>query len=250
MSEGVLDRPGGTLEEEVRALGPWFHNLRLDGLQTAPAHFLGDYPRVKWERFCQAIPEDLSGCTVLDVGCNAGFFSFEMKRRGAARVVGIDSDPRYLAQARLASRVLGLEVELCQLSVYRVAELSERFDWVLFTGVLYHLRHPLLALERLRRHVVDRHLVVQSLLRGSDQVTPLAPDYPFAEKQLFLDPGYPRLHFVERRFAGDPTNWWFPNRAALEGMLRASGFRIEAHPEPEVYVCSPDTGGPPEDETE
>lgn len=67
--------------DEVQQLGPWFHNLHLpDGRQTAPDHELGDFPRFKWRRIQQVIPEDLSGWTVLDVGCNAGFYSFELAR--------------------------------------------------------------------------------------------------------------------------------------------------------------------------
>ena len=77
-----------------------------------------------------------------------------MKRRGAARVVGVDTDARYLAQARFASEVAGLDIDFRQMSVYDVASLGERFDVVLFMGVLYHLRHPLLALDILCEHVV------------------------------------------------------------------------------------------------
>lgn len=76
----------------AEALGPWFHNMNLGGVQTAPEHFLGDYPACKWDRFQHAIPADLTGKTVLDIGCNAGFYSMEMKRRGAARVLAIDFD--------------------------------------------------------------------------------------------------------------------------------------------------------------
>src|SRR3954466_15267769 len=121
--------------EEIRrraaALGPWFHNLDLQGVRTPPEHFLGDYPAVKWRTFAAAIPADLTGRTVLDIGCNAGFYSIEMKRRGAARVVGIDSDDRYLAQARFAAEVSGADIELRRLSVYDIASLGERFDVVL-----------------------------------------------------------------------------------------------------------------------
>ena len=225
------------IEERVHSLGPWFHNLDLRGVRTAPEHFLGDYPSFKWRRFEAAIPADLTGLSVLDVGCNAGFFSIEMKRRGAARVVGIDSDEGYLAQARFAAEVSGVTLELQQLSVYQVAELRERFDVVLFMGVLYHLRHPLLALDLLAEHVVKDLLVFQSMQRGSAEVAPLAEDYPFAEEGVFDGAAYPRLHFVERRYAGDPTNWWIPNRACAEAMLRSAGFVIAGHPEPEVYVC-------------
>ncbi len=96
------------LEQRVRALGDWFHNLDLAGVQTAPHHFLGDYPQVKFQRFASAPASGLDRkARVLDIGCNAGFYSLEMKRRGAARVLGIDFDERYLAQARLAAEVRG-----------------------------------------------------------------------------------------------------------------------------------------------
>jgi tRNA (mo5U34)-methyltransferase len=232
------------LRAQIDALGPWFHNLTLGGIQTAPTHFLGDYPAVKWRRFQDALPADLGGCRVLDVGCNAGFHAIEMARRGASRVLGIDSDPRYLAQARFAASYLGVDIELRQLSVYDVGRLGERFDVVLFMGVLYHLRHPLLALDLIREHVAADLLVVQSMLRGSAGVTQVEPDYPFAEEQLFEDPGFPRLHFVEQRFAGDPTNWWIPNRACLEAMLRSARFRIVDHPEAEVFLCRVDHDRP------
>ena len=120
----------------ARQLGTWFHNIELGGVETAPDHFLGDYLRVKWNRFADAIPRDLSGKSVLDIGCNAGFYSIEMKRRGATRVLGIDFDEGYLDQARFAAQACGVEIELRRLSVYDVAALGERFDVVLFMGVL------------------------------------------------------------------------------------------------------------------
>src|SRR4051812_13485872 len=99
------------IAERIHALGPWFHNMRLRGIETAPDHFLGDYPALHWSTFAHALPHDLRGRSVLDVGCNAGFFAIQMKQRGAARVVGIDSDDRYLAQARFAAEVSGVDVE-------------------------------------------------------------------------------------------------------------------------------------------
>lgn len=226
-----------TLEARILGLAPWFHNMELAGIATAPDHFLGDYPRVKWRSFADRVPTDLSGRTVLDIGCNAGFYALEMKRRGAARVVGIDEDERYLAQARLAAEITGLEIELAQMSVYDVASLGERFDLVIFMGVIYHLRHPLLALDLVRTHVADDMLLFQSMQRGSDEVAAIPADRPFTDTALFDDPGYPRLHFIEHRYAGDPTNWWVPNRACAEAMLRASGFDIVERIEEEVFLC-------------
>jgi tRNA (mo5U34)-methyltransferase len=224
------------LEHRIRALGPWFHNLVLDGVATAPEHFLGDYPAHKFQRFAGLVPADLTGKTVLDIGCNAGFYAFEMKRRGAARVVAVDSDPRYLAQARLAADVLGLDIELRELDVYHVAELESRFDLVIFMGVLYHLRHPLLALDLLFDHVVRDQLLFQSMLRGPDTVPALEPDAPFEDTAQFALPDYPAMYFVEHRYAGDWTNWWIPNRAGVEAMLRSAGFVIQRRGD-DVYLC-------------
>ncbi|MCU1246408.1 MAG: putative SAM-dependent methyltransferase [Acidobacteria bacterium] len=226
------------IEKEARSLGRWFHNIDLRGIKTAPDHFLGDYPTVKWQRFAHALPADLSGKSVLDVGCNAGFYSIEMKKRGAARVVAIDSDDTYLRQGRFAARVSGFDdIEFRKMDVYDVGQLGERFDLVLFMGVLYHLRHPLLALDTLHDTVVGDLLVFQSMQRGSSSVAPLDTDYPFSETSVFEQEGYPLMYFVEQRYAADPTNWWIPNRACVEAMLRSSGFTILDHPEAEVYLC-------------
>src|SRR5690606_6161393 len=97
------------IQQKVNELGKWFHNLDLQGVRTAPDHFLHDYPMNKWKRFEHALPTDLSGKSVLDIGCNAGFYVIEMKRRGADRVVGIDSDAAYLEQARFAAEVNGAD---------------------------------------------------------------------------------------------------------------------------------------------
>lgn len=230
-------RPMDDVRTEIERLGPWFHNLDLQGVPTAPDHFLGDYPAVKWRSFADAIPRDLHGCSVLDIGCNAGFYSLEMKRRGARRVVAIDSEDLYLAQARFAAAVSGMDIEIHKLSVYDLAALHERFDLVLFMGVLYHLRHPLLALDLIHEHAAGDLMIFQSMHRGSSAVEPVEPDYEFWTTEHFERPGYPKLHFIEHRYANDASNWWVPNRACVEAMLRSAGFEITDHPEEEVYIC-------------
>ncbi len=228
------------IEKKVAELGPWFHNIHLSGVQTAPNHFLGDYPSFKWRNFEHSIPADLSGLTVLDIGCNAGFYSIQMKQRGASRVLGIDHDEGYLAQARFAAQTLALDIDFEQLSVYEVGQLREKFDLVLFMGVFYHLRHPLLALDLLRQHVTRDWFVFQSMLRGSRTVPLIEDDYPFWEEALFDKPGFPKMHFIENCYSQDPTNWWIPNRACAAAVLRSAGFRIDSEPEPEVFVCRVD----------
>lgn len=228
------------LKARIHALGPWFQNIRIGGIPTAEDHFLGDYPAFKWEGFKHVIPEDLEGRSVLDVGCNAGFYAMEMKRRNAGKVVGIDSDPRYLRQAEFAARHAGLDIEFHQMSVYDVGKLSRRFDLVIFMGVLYHLRHPLLALDLLHEHVVDDLMLFQCLQRGDERVPNLEENYDFSEWSIFDRPDYPKLFFVEERYASDPTNWFIPNTAAVEAMLRSSGFKLLENPERDVYLCQRD----------
>ena len=132
------------------------------------------------------------------------------------------------------------------MSVYDVGQLGERFDLVIFMGVLYHLRHPLLALDIIHDTVARDLLLFQSLQRGADDVDPVAENYDFFEQDHFDSPGYPKMHFIEHRYANDPTNWWAPNAACSAAMLRSAGFEIVDHPEDEVFVCrridTPGTG--------
>ncbi|MDB5750367.1 MAG: 3-demethylubiquinone-9 3-methyltransferase [Ramlibacter sp.] len=228
-------------QRQIDALGPWFHNLHLPGgLQTVPDHFIGgDFPRFKWEQVKGAIPEDLSGWRVLDVGCNAGFYSFELARRGAS-VLAVDIDPHYLAQARWAAQEFGLQdrVEFRQLQVYDLARDNEQFDLVWFMGVFYHLRYPLLALDILAQRT-RRMMMFQTLALPGKEVYPDTADHPITERQPLLDPGWPKMAFIEHRFSGDPTNWWVPNHAGIEAMLRSSGLQVTGHPADEIYLCVP-----------
>jgi tRNA (mo5U34)-methyltransferase len=237
MNSAALSTAG--IRQQVDALGEWFQNLDLKGVATAPRHYLGDYPANKWRHISAALPARMDGLTVLDIGCNAGFHALECKRRGARRVLGIDADERYLAQARFAADVLELDIELERRSVYALDRLDQQFDYVFFLGVLYHLRYPLYALDLVAR-LTRQRMVFQTMLRGSDEDSPPAPDYDFWDRTPFAQPGFPKLHFIEESYAGDPTNWWIPNRAAAEAMLRSAGLRLVSHPEAETWICEPD----------
>ena len=226
------------LAQQISALGEWFHNLNLHGVRTAPQHFLGDFPNIKWRNIESAIPENLTGAEVLDVGCNAGFYSLEMKKRGAGRVLGIDVDDRYLKQAQFATKTLNAQIEFQKCSVYETDQIPGQFDYVLFMGVFYHLRYPLYALDKLIKKVRGK-LVFQTMVRGSGDVQEWEQDYPFWNTQIFTEANFPAMYFIEKSYSHDPTNWWIPNRAAVEAMLRSSGLEIEAHPEPETWICRP-----------
>jgi tRNA (mo5U34)-methyltransferase len=235
----------GAEHPEIAALAPWFHNLHLpDGVQTAPDHPLGDFPAFKWRQVAPFVPPDLRGWTALDIGCNAGFYSFELARRGA-HVVGIDVDEHYLRQARWAAEQLGLEdaVEFRRRTVYDLARTDESYDLVLFMGVLYHLRHPLLALDLVASRV-RRLLVLQTLTMPGDAELEVPRDLPLKARRRMLEPGWPAMAFIEHELAGDPTNWWAPNHACVEAMARSAGLDVDDRPGHEIVVCAP-RGTPP-----
>jgi tRNA (mo5U34)-methyltransferase len=224
----------------VERLGPWFHNLHLpDGTQTAPDHWLGDFPSYKWDVLAPHLPASLAGWTALDIGCNAGFYSFELARRGAD-VTAIDVDDHYLRQARWAAHEFGLEqaIEFREMQVYDLARSGRRYDLVLFMGVFYHLRYPLLGLDLVACHT-RRRLVFQTLTLPGMEVESDTWDRSLHEREALTAPGWPRMAFVEHSFAGDPTNWWIPNHAAVIAMLRSSGMVVTDHLGHEIYLCEP-----------
>jgi len=194
--------------EEVR----WFHSLDLGhGVVTRGQ----DRDPRRLERM--GLPGDLSGKTVLDIGAWDGFYSFEAERRGAQRVLATDS---FSWQARgegtgkrgfdLAREALGSGVEDREIDVMDLSEDEVgTFDVVLFLGVLYHLRHPLLALERVAS-VTGGLLILETEVDLALGRRPAMAFYPGEELRE------------------DWTNWWGPNPAAVVAMLRAVGFsRVE-----------------------
>jgi tRNA (mo5U34)-methyltransferase len=245
-SSGAGLRDGDAIDRQIAALGPWFHNLHLpSGHRTAPDHPLGDFPAFKWKQIADAIPADLSGATALDIGCNAGFYSFALASRGA-RVTGLDVDERYLRQARWAASQLDPEgrVRFVHGQVYDLAAITERFDLVLFLGVLYHLRYPLLALDLVATRVRGQ-LVLQTLTMPGAPEREAPADLHIDDRDELTAPGWPRCAFVEHALAGDPTNWWAPDDACVRAMLRSAGLRVVCAPAHEFYVCEPDAEASP-----
>jgi tRNA (mo5U34)-methyltransferase len=228
----------------IAELAPWFHNLHLpDGSETAPDHPLGDFPRRKWLRVGRHLPADLTGWTALDIGCNAGFYTFELARRGA-RVTAIDHDEHYLRQARWAAREFGLDhrIEFEAKQVYDLAAEPRCFDLVLFLGVFYHLRYPQLALDVVAERA-GRMLVFQTLTMPGREVLGRNDGLGINRRTELTRAGWPKMAFIEGSFENDPTNWWAPNRAAVEAMLRSTGLEVVGRPAHEFYICTPPSGG-------
>jgi tRNA (mo5U34)-methyltransferase len=233
------------LRAEIDRLVPWFHNLHLpNGAQTAPHHPLGDFPAFKWRQIAAYLPQDLSGWSVLDIGCNAGFYSFELARRGG-QVLGIDLNSHYLAQARWAAGKLGLQnqVDFRRMQVYDLAIEDRQFDLVLFLGVFYHLRYPMLGLDIVTQKV-KKLLLFQTLTMPGTEIYEPTDGLKLNDRAAMHEPGWPKLAFLEHQFAGDPTNWWAANHAGVEALLRSCGMSVINRPTEEFYLCASDPSHP------
>src|SRR2546421_9953997 len=215
--------------EEILAridkLGPWFHCIELGGgIVTKTESAVGEpveHPRPTWEKVRVCLPEDLAGKSVLDVGCNAGFYAVELKRRGASRVVGVDSQRNLIRQAAFVREVLGLDIEYRRASVYDLdpRDLGQ-FDITLALGLIYHCKHLVLALEKL--FLVTRDLLILE--------TAISPPERAPESFVYAEGGAePTLHplaYVENLPDAKEAvfNWFLPGPAALSALLRNVGF--------------------------
>ncbi len=110
-------------------------------------------------------------------------------------------------------------------------------------GLFYHLRYPILALDIVAEKV-KRMLVFQTLTMPGEEVYRAPEDLPIDDRAVMQEPGWPKIAFIERRLAGDPSNWWAPNHAGVLALLRSAGMRVLACPGHEVYICAPDPDHP------
>jgi len=229
---------------QLETLGWWYQHFELPcGLWTGDGEEPGYRPEARWNLFEPYVPADLTGKTVLDLGGNAGYFSIQMKLRGAARCVLVDPFAEFLAQAEFAVRQFGVEVEMVNddAHVYCLTT-RERFDYVLLLGLLYHLKYPGIVLDRAAEMTKERIYIASAV------IGPETPDQPpdkqdyvrYTEDALLLDPAYPKLAFVEGLYNSDPTNWWLPNHAALPAMMRSAGLRLIARPRQHLLVGEPE----------
>jgi tRNA (mo5U34)-methyltransferase len=122
------------------------------------------------------------------------------------------------------------------MEVYDIEKYSGRFDLVLFMGVFYHLRHPLLALDAISKKV-GRLMIFQTLTMPGEETYNYISDFGIHQREIMLEPGWPKMAFIENSLNGDPTNWWAPNHSAVMAMLRSSGFHNIERTAHEIYIC-------------
>ena len=217
----VLDT--ATLRARIKEIEHWYHRIELPGGVVTPGVNPLHPPNYR-------LPDDLSGKRILDVGAWDGYWTFEALKRGAREVVAIDDFSDHLG--RLGHRDAWKSFDLCrealgygddrckriERSVYDITESAlGRFDTIFFLGTLYHLRHPLLALDRLSA-LCDGDIHVESAI--CDDYSPyrggLGKGYPGKQVLAEFYPG--------DEYGGNPTNWWVPTLACLSALLQAAGF--------------------------
>jgi len=227
---------------ELKRLEPWFHSIDLGaGITTKTESVMGepvDHPHEPWQVIQQCLPRDMRGKSLLDVGCNAGFYSFEAKRRGAARVLGVDGQRQHIRQALFVRKVLGLDLEFRRMNVYELDQHAiGQFDITLALGLIYHLKHLVLALESLYK-VTREMLIIETAIMPPER-TPASFTHPLGDTQMRLH----ALALVENPQAAKEQvfNWFLPSVEALEALLRNTGFDsidvVEVKNERAVLVC-------------
>jgi tRNA (mo5U34)-methyltransferase len=240
------------LLDGIHRLDPWFHCIELaPGVLTKTESVAGepaDHPRETWDIIKNCLPADLSGKSVLDVGCNAGFYSVEAKRRNAGRVLGVDAMRREIMQADFVRRALDLDIEFRPLSVYDLSVASVgRFDVTLALGLIYHLKHLVLGLEKLAQVTKDTLIVETALLPEISKLN------GSAERQAeYVVGGLRRpLHtigWIENppEVSESAYNWFLPSLDGAVALLKTVGFRdvdvFAVQGDRAVIVCrDPDT---------
>jgi tRNA (mo5U34)-methyltransferase len=232
-----------SLRDDVKRFPYWYHRIELPNGIVTPGWAPMD-PAI------YRIPADLSGKRVLDVGACDGYWTFEALKCNASQVVAIDDfsdqlgtlkdgDRRAWATFDFCRDALGYDAVRCQrteMSVYDVSEARlGRFDVVFFFGTLYHLRHPLLALDRLAS-VADELLCIETAILDDYSVFRGGMGKGHAGSEVVME------FYVGNEYGNNDTNWWVPNLNCLTRMTVAAGFphvsgwKLTSVPN-ELYEC-------------
>ncbi len=195
------------VNEQIVNVGPWFHNIEITpGVYTrqiapSPGPQPNNHPLARWQVFENEFPRDLSGARVLDIGCADGFFSIELAKRGA-RVVAQDAARKMIDRLNFAASKMGYS-SLIDARVGGVEDLdvTEKFDFVVFLGLLYHLKHPFLGLEKISK-LSDKVYLESAVDLG-------------AEPYMYLKPPQEGVHYIPK---------WFPTKSCIVQMLKFVDF--------------------------
>lgn len=194
----------------------WYQDIDLkNGRSTKTRRVWGeelDHPRKRWAEVAPAVPDDMTGMSVLDIGCNAGYFAFQAKDRGAADVLGIDMNQGYIDQAKFAAEVRGQDVSFEVRDIYDLTKIGRSFDFVFCVGILYHCKYLKQAVEQVGA-VTEGTVVVETAIHPGNRDLPLVR---FVRSSQYSGPdadGAARL-----------PGHWHPNMTALKDLFAECGF--------------------------
>jgi tRNA (mo5U34)-methyltransferase len=214
-------------EAYVKSYSFWYHRMYLgNGIYT-------QHPTAAdhvWALIKPAFPPDLEGASMLDIGCNAGFFSIMAKLRGAGRILGLEFFPMFFEQAEHIRKIWQMDIEYRLLDAHDIVGMEEEFDLVMFAGILYHLKNPLMVLEAIGRRCRDAVVVESEVIPDDPRNLLMARLGPLGNIKLTpTTKGF--MKFYERdELNGDNSNWWAPDTECLLGMLRVAGFKYFSRP--------------------
>jgi len=193
--------------KKMKELVPWGQNIQLakDIYTKGPLDVV-----CRWEFIKNLIPRDLKGMHILDIGCNAGYFSVKMKRLGAQYIKAIDFK-HYIKQAKFLAKVKKCDnINFVVQSLYNL-DSSEKFDLTICLGVLYHLKYPFLALKKIS-DVTNKMVILETEVLVNNEDTN-------------------KMRFIENSYRNDGTTWWIPGEECLKAMLRSVGFKfVQSYP--------------------
>jgi tRNA (mo5U34)-methyltransferase len=214
------------LRRKVESIPFWYHKIELPYGVTTPG----------WAPISEAayrIPDQLDGKRVLDIGAWDGYWSFQALKRGAREVVAIDDFSDYLGTLRKTDRKTWETFDLCrsafgypedicsrqEMSVYDITEENVgSFDVVFFFGTVYHLRHPLLALDRIASVCKDQIYVESAIL---DDYSPYKGglEHGYTGQQVIME------FYPGAQYGNNESNWWVPTLYCLMNMVYSAGFQ-------------------------
>lgn len=226
------------IARKIASYQVWYHNIDLNGISTNPS--APDYPAARWSLIEPYVPADLVNTTVLDLGCNAGYFAMKMRERGAV-VLGVDWYEEAIDQARFVAEVHNLNIEYRLQNIYEFVLRNERvFDYVLFLGTFYHLRYPMLVLDKLAQFTKKR-LYFQTVVVNNEEANDLVIPNNIDDFKMFNSAGFPAMYFIENNLFGTFNNWYACNSNAVYAILRSSGFSNIQKSGDDCFICDPRT---------
>ncbi len=225
-----MSNPAITDPAEIRRLVDsftgWYHRIALPGGLVTPGTNHSDHTLVELDKL--GLPQDCTGLRVLDISCRDGYFSFELERRGA-EVVGMDYVQAENTGFPIVSKILGSKATYLVENIYNLSpEVHGTFDIVLFLGLLYHLRNPMLAIDHVRsvtklggKVFVESHLIDNFVSLPNGTSVKLGDVAPLLENVALIQ-FYPGDSLL-----GDHTNKVGPNMAALKALFYEGQFEVE-----------------------